>query len=97
MRPLPVPVPDANTGNLILVTAGMEEGACCNVTDQQTCQIHACNRTSKLAEDRVLEQGNECGYVHRHNAGEGDGGGGRRREGTGGMVRAIGGGQDPRI
>jgi hypothetical protein len=58
--------------------------------------VHACNRTSKLAEGRVLGHESECGYVHRHKTGEGggegegDGGGGIREEDTRGTVRVIG-------
>ncbi|KAI0264329.1 hypothetical protein BGY98DRAFT_939927 [Russula aff. rugulosa BPL654] len=63
----------------------IEEGACCHITDKQTC--HACNRTSKLADDRMLGQENECGHVHHHNAGEGEGGKGRRQEDTGGITQ----------
>jgi hypothetical protein len=79
VRPLPVPVPDANTGNLILVTAGMKEGALLPHHRSADVPDPCLNRTSKLADDRVLEQENECGYAHRHNAGEGEGGGDGRR------------------
>jgi len=65
-----------------------------HITDQWTCEIHACNRTSKLAEDRVLWQEDECGYVHpitREKEEEGEG------DGKSGMRGVTGGRQDHRI
>jgi hypothetical protein len=38
---------------------------------------------------------NECGHVHHHNAGEGEGGEGRRQEDTGGIVRVMERRQEP--
>jgi hypothetical protein len=43
----------------------------------------------------MLGQENECGHVHHHNAGEGEGGEGRRQEDTGGIVRVMERRQEP--